>query len=849
MTLVVNKPLDYPMTEISHADQRSFKDVVHRILKGNVPWVLLIVFLNLVFFGDVLFTDKTFFYRDVSFFAYPLRKLVTEAYSRGEWPLWNPYIQLGQPLLANPNAMAFYPTQVLFHLLPFHLAFKLHFVLHSTLAGIAFFYLSRELGISVFSAFLAAILYNFSGVNLSFVNLYLILPAVLFLPLLSFSLLRLLKAPSILQIAWNSLLVGCFFLLIEPLCTFGVALFVVPFLILGLFYIPGLRATRRAAIPVLTVVLVMALLLVSVQILPTYEMVQKSGRKGGMDFQVITYWSMHPINLLQVFFPKIFGDYFKLVNPTFWAGQFFENREPYLISSYIGIFPLIMAFAGLFFRPQRWLRILLASAAGFCLLLALGKYTPLYEWLFRYCPLFRYGRYPVKYLLTVNFCITLLAGLGIDDVVKIRDSITFPNKKLWKLFAVALATTCLLGLLFSALSTETLWSSLHGVRLNGNQLIATLNGQTVMIGREFIQGAVRKGQLHSAFLLIFLVMVASRSVRSTLIQAGIACFLIVDLFASNFWVNPLTLEDFYDTPPVAKCIIDQMNPNSLGRVYRFQDVDFEKLPNVLGATDSVMWVSLYRKLTLYQFLSAKDHIQFAVFGPIDRMETLPSQIISSELRNINTLEEKLDFLAGLNVGYILCMHSLETPLLSLDGLFRINSETPLRVYRLRNRLPRAFLVLDAKPSQEKFQSFESFLAVDPNTTGPIPATSSSKPAPPAVGQVNVVQSLVQIQSYDPNRIEMESKSDKAGVLILLDSYFPGWHALVDGKETPVKSINFVFRGVSLPSGSHHITLRYQPNSFKYGLWISSVGVFIWMILFLTGIVGTFRRRLRQPVRS
>ena len=69
------------------------------ILKGNTPWVLLLIILNLVFFGDALFTEKTFFFRDVSFFHYPLKKLVTEAYSRGEWPLWNPYIQLGQPLL------------------------------------------------------------------------------------------------------------------------------------------------------------------------------------------------------------------------------------------------------------------------------------------------------------------------------------------------------------------------------------------------------------------------------------------------------------------------------------------------------------------------------------------------------------------------------------------------------------------------------------------------------------------------------------------------------------------------------------------------------------------------------
>src|SRR6185369_1201001 len=160
----------------------------HCLLEKDVHWVVLLLLLNLAFFGDALFTDKTFFVRDVSFFHYPLKKLVTEAYSRGEWPLWNPYIQLGQPLLANPNSMAFYPTQILFQLLPFEIAFDLHFVLHCMLAGIATFYLGRAFRLSGHAAFLSAAIYNFGGVTLSFLNLFNILPVVALLPLLAVTL-------------------------------------------------------------------------------------------------------------------------------------------------------------------------------------------------------------------------------------------------------------------------------------------------------------------------------------------------------------------------------------------------------------------------------------------------------------------------------------------------------------------------------------------------------------------------------------------------------------------------------------------------------------------------------------
>jgi uncharacterized membrane protein len=186
----------------------------------------VIACLNIAFFAEVLFTERTFFARDVSTFHYPLKKLVTEAYSRGEWPLWNPYIQMGQPLLANPNCMAVYPGQLLFQFLPFETAFELHFVVHCMLAGVGAFCLARKLGLSLQAALLSAVIYNFSGLTLSAVNLFNILPVVAFLPWLTTALLWLVSRPSITRGCLTALLVGSFFLLLEPLSTLATALFV-----------------------------------------------------------------------------------------------------------------------------------------------------------------------------------------------------------------------------------------------------------------------------------------------------------------------------------------------------------------------------------------------------------------------------------------------------------------------------------------------------------------------------------------------------------------------------------------------------------------------------------------------
>ncbi|HET6960913.1 MAG TPA: hypothetical protein VFJ27_00370, partial [Terriglobia bacterium] len=358
-------------------------------------WAVLLAFLNLLLFADALFTDKTFFFRDVSFFHYPLKKLVTEAYASGEWPLWNPYIQLGQPLLANPNTMALYPTQILFQLLPFDLAFELHFVVHCMLAGVSTFYLARALGYCSSSAFIAAVIYNFSGVTLSFVNLFNILPVVAFLPLLTLSFIRILQGPTIGRLLAATLVVAGFGLLLEPLSSLAIAVFLLLFVTAYFLFSGNAQVRTPVAIGCFALVVVSGMLLAAIQIVPTLELIRHSGRRGGLDFQTVSGWSLHPVNLLQVVLPRIFGDYFRLTQNGSWAGIFFEKREPYLLSCYFGAFSLLLALAGFFLSDRRWLSRTLAAVALAGLLLASGKNGPIYPLLFEYCPLFRYGRYPV----------------------------------------------------------------------------------------------------------------------------------------------------------------------------------------------------------------------------------------------------------------------------------------------------------------------------------------------------------------------------------------------------------------------------------------------------------------------
>lgn len=115
-------------------------------------------------FAPVLFADRTFAFRDAAHFYPPLWRLAIAEWMDGRPPLWNPYENLGQPLLAQPAAGVCYPGQLVFLLpLPFVWAQTTYLVGHVLLAAGAAYRLARAFRASTAAAGICAIAYAFSG--------------------------------------------------------------------------------------------------------------------------------------------------------------------------------------------------------------------------------------------------------------------------------------------------------------------------------------------------------------------------------------------------------------------------------------------------------------------------------------------------------------------------------------------------------------------------------------------------------------------------------------------------------------------------------------------------------------
>ncbi|MFC3417284.1 glycosyltransferase family protein [Algoriphagus hitonicola] len=102
------------------------------------------------------------------------------------------------------------------------------------------------------------------------------------------------------------------------------------------------------------------------------------------------------------------------------------------------------------------------------------------------------------------------------------------------------------------------------------------------------------------------------------------------------------------------------------------------------------------------------------------------------------------------------------------------------------------------------------------------------------GQVNEGSGTVSLQANGPNELRYQADMDTGGLVVFSEIFYPeGWKATIDGEEVDILRVNYLLRGLEVPTGSHEILFQFSPGSYT----ATKVPMVIFQYLIALGLIA------------
>jgi hypothetical protein len=109
------------------------------------------------------------------------------------------------------------------------------------------------------------------------------------------------------------------------------------------------------------------------------------------------------------------------------------------------------------------------------------------------------------------------------------------------------------------------------------------------------------------------------------------------------------------------------------------------------------------------------------------------------------------------------------------------------------------------------------------------------------------QGTVELTHYAPNELHYKVQSEKGGIVVFSEIYYPGWTATIDGKEAEIGRANYVLRALRVPAGQHEIRMEFRPASVDATDYIAFFAIGCIKGLLLGAIIAAIKRRRQKKV--
>lgn len=719
---------------------------------------------------------KEFIAADAVRQTYPWRRLAIEQLKQGQLPWWNPYAFGGTPLLANMQAAPFYPLNVIYWLVNFEIGWIIQVMLQPILA-IGFTYLlGMSLKLSRAAALFSGVVFALCGYMVVWLELNTVGQAALWLPLILWSLRQALSR--VKYYALTSFGLICSFFANHLQTTLYIVLVTLGYF-LWLNFIK-FRLPKKQVIGFLSALIITGLV-VSIQLIPGYQLLQQSPRSGA-NAEIFKQFLMPWSHLITFIAPNYYG------NP---ATNNYFGRDYGEFMAYFGIVALVFVLVSLFSKSKDRQQTFFIGVMTISLLLALP--TPLaYLPQVLSIPILQSSA-PARILFLTQFSAAILAGYGLDLSLKRSRTMSLS-----------------LGLVGASLGLLLMSRGMIWVTASD----AVVKSQSYVSLRNLAVPSATWLSLASFFVISWLWQRQSQVNAVKLWGVGV---FIIALGNYSFFANkylPFAPSAFiFPETPIFSWLGQQAEYGRFFGDYTASVASNTWLPYELYGVEGYDSLYLERYGELVEASKNKGHAP----------ESIPRSDANLEPNTDEFYRRRLQDLLG--VRYIL--DKTEFPQSDWEhDIYRFPSpryqlvwqQDQFKVYENTQALPRVMLVPTYEVIQDSNQMLQQIYNPDWQPTLSLlleekPSRNLISKIPPQTSAIDATTieatGTAQIAEYSPNRVVVSTESNANQFLLLSDVYDSNWQAYLDGNLAPIHRANYAFRSILIPEGEHTVVFVYR----------------------------------------
>ena len=550
---------------------------------------------------------------------------------------------------------------------------------------------------------------------------------------------------------------------------------------------------------------------------------------SGLDRDYITQWSYGIDETWTLLVPNAKGGAsvplsmnetaMKKADPQFiqiyeQLGQYWGEQPGTSGPVYVGAFVLMLFILGLFI-VKGGIKWALLAVTILSILLSWGHNFMWFTNLFLdYVPMYSKFRTVASILVIAEFTIPLLAMLALKKIVDEPEILTRKIKFVYVSFALTAGISLLFALMpnvfFSDFVSSSEMEAMKGIPSEYlNPLLANL--------REMREAVFTADCWRSFWIIVFgtlmLLLFKAKKLRAGYMVAAITVLCLIDMWQVNkrYLNDGMFVERSVRETPQQMTETDKL-------ILQDKSLDYRVL-NLASNTFNENETSYYHK-SIGGYHAAK----------LGRYNDMIGHYISPEMIKLQkaVIEAGGDMtkVPGDSIYPVLNMLNAKYFILPLqDG----QTVPILNPYACGN----AWFVDNVKYVKNANEEIDAVGKVNLRHTAVVDERFREQ-----VGQAvpQTGNALVTLKKYEPNELTYDVQSDKGGVIVFSEIYYPGWTATVDGADVELGRANYILRALNVKPGHHTVVLTFKPKSVDN---TETVAYIAYVVLFIAVVLGVF----------